>query len=111
MKLSGQAAICSGVPVATICAAAGAALGAKIDDVIGDLDDVEIVLDDEHRVARVHQPLQDLDELVHVRHVQARRRLVEDVERAARRALRTAPWPASRAAPRRRRASWRSGRA
>ena len=51
---------------------------------VRDLDDVEIVLDDEHRVARVHQPLQNLDQLVHVRHVQAGRRLVENIERAAR---------------------------
>ena len=38
-------------------AAAGAALRAEVDDMVRDLDDVEIVLDDEHRVARVHQPL------------------------------------------------------
>ena len=65
--------------------AAGAALRSEIDDIVRDLDDIKIVLDDEHGIARVDQPLQDLDQLVHVRHVQARRRLVEDIERAARR--------------------------
>ena len=52
------------------------------------LDDVEIVLDDDHRIAAVHEPLQDEEQLVDVRRVQSRRRLVEDVERLARAAPR-----------------------
>ena len=82
------------------CAAAGAALRAKVQDIICYLDDVKIVLNDKNRIAGVDQTLQNLDELVHVRHVQAGCRLVENVERAARRAV-----------PRRRRAWLRSDQA
>ena len=39
-------------------AAAGAALRAHVDDPVGGLDDVEVVLDDDHRVALVDQALQ-----------------------------------------------------
>lgn len=50
---------------------------------VGALDHVQIVLDDDHGVARVREPLQNLHELVDVRHMQAGRRLVEDVYGAA----------------------------
>ena len=39
-------------------AAAGAALGAEVDDPVGGLDDVEVVLDHDHGVAVVAQPVQ-----------------------------------------------------
>src|SRR4051812_36982057 len=38
-------------------AAARAAFGAEIDDPVGALDDVEVVLDHDDRVARLHQPI------------------------------------------------------
>src|SRR6059036_3926145 len=57
-----------------------AALRAEVDDPVGRLDDVEMVLDDEHGVARVHEPVQHPHELFHVVEVKAGRRLVEDVE-------------------------------
>ena len=60
--------------------AAIAALGAKINDVVGGFDHVQIVLDNQHRVPRVHQFLQHLDELVHIRRVQAGGRLVQDID-------------------------------
>ena len=41
--------------------AAVASFGAEVDDVVCDLDDVEIVFDDDDRVSRAAQPLQDLD--------------------------------------------------
>ena len=41
-------------------AAAMAALGAEVDDPVGGLDDVQIVLDDHYRVAVVAQPVQDI---------------------------------------------------
>jgi hypothetical protein len=56
----------SGVPVATIVPAARAALGAEVDDPVGRLDDVEVVLDDEHRVAAVDEPVQHVEQHAHV---------------------------------------------
>ena len=50
-------------------AAAGPALRPQVDDMVGPLHDVEIVLHDEHRVARVDQSLQDRQQLPHVGHV------------------------------------------
>ena len=41
------------------------------------------MLDHQHRVAGVDQPLEDLQEALDVGEVEAGRRLVEDVERAA----------------------------
>ena len=60
-------------------AAAVAALGPEVDDVVGALDHIQIVLNDDHGVARVYEPLQHLHELVDVCHMQSGRRLVEDV--------------------------------
>src|SRR5690606_15125466 len=65
-------------------AAAGVAAGrAEIDDVVGALYDVEVVLDDDHGVSGVHELLEDLEQPAHVLEVQARRRLVEHVQSAA----------------------------
>ena len=50
---------------------------------VGHLDDVEVVLDDEHRVAGVNEALQHDEKLANVLEVQARGRLVKDVERLA----------------------------
>ena len=52
---AGAAATSSGVPSRDHRAAARAALGAHVDDPVGGLDDVEVVLDHEHRVALVDQ--------------------------------------------------------
>ena len=70
-------------------AAAFAALGAEVDDPVGRLDHVEVVLDHDDRVAQVDQPLQHVEQLAHVVEVQPRRRLVQDVERPAGRAARS----------------------
>ena len=69
-------------------AAAVAPLRAKVDEVVGALDDVQIVLDDEHGVARVDKALQNLKELFHIVRVETRGRLVEDIDGAPRGALR-----------------------
>ena len=61
-------------------AAAGTALGSEVDDVVGGLDDVQIVLDDEDRVAAVDEAAEDFEKPVHVLKVKAGRRLVEEVE-------------------------------
>src|SRR6185312_13060435 len=47
------------------------------------LDHVEVVLDDEDRVAAVDQPVEDFEQLLDVREMEACRRLVEDVQRPA----------------------------
>ena len=83
-------------------AAAAAALRARDRYVVGRLDHVEVVLDDDHRVALIDELVQHVEQLARVLEVQAGRRLVEDVERAARCRASTAPSPASPAAPRRR---------
>src|SRR5688572_20312220 len=64
-------------------AAAFAALGAQIDDPVRGLDDIEIVLDHHHGVARVAQAMQHAEEQPDVVEMQPRGRLVEDVEGAA----------------------------
>jgi hypothetical protein len=46
------------------------------------------VLDDDDRVARVHEAVQDVEQLFHVCHVQTRGGLVQDVDRPAGRPLR-----------------------
>ncbi len=53
---------------------------AEVDDVIGRLDHVQVVLDHHDRMAGIDQPVQALQEPVNVGEVQARRRLVEDVQ-------------------------------
>ena len=57
-----------------------AALRAQVDDPVGALDDVEVVLDHDHAVARVDEPLEHLQQALDVGEVQAGGRLVEDVE-------------------------------
>jgi hypothetical protein len=59
------------------------ALRPEIDDPVGVGPDVEIVLDHHHGVAGIHQPVQHADQLLHVRHVQSDRGLVEDIKRLA----------------------------
>ncbi len=63
--------------------AATAAVGTEVDEVVGTLDDVEVVLDDDDGVALIDQALQHAEKDADVLEVQARGGLVEDVERAA----------------------------
>ncbi len=62
-------------------AAAGSALGSQVDDPIGRLDHVEIVLDHEYRIAGVDKVVQHLEQQLDVGKVQTRGRLVEQVQR------------------------------
>src|SRR5688500_13647849 len=64
-------------------AAAVAALGAEVDDPVGRLDDVEVVLDDEHGVALVDQALEDREQSADVLEVEPGAGLVEDVDGVA----------------------------
>ena len=64
------------------------ALGTEVDDPVRGLDHVEVVLDHEHGVAPVDQAMQHVQQHAHIFEVQAGRRLVENVQRAARVAFR-----------------------
>src|SRR5262249_55960029 len=90
-ELPGVRSFCAGdrfgCPFGDDAAAGASALGTEVDDVVGAFDDIEVVLDDDDRVAHGHEPIENAEQLFDVVEVQARRRLVEDVERAARLAL------------------------
>ena len=64
-------------------AAAFAAFGAHVEDVVGVADDVEVVLDDDDGVAEVGEAVEDFEELADVVEVEAGGGLVEEVEGAA----------------------------
>ena len=64
-------------------AALGAGLGADVDDPVGGFDDVEVVFDDDDRVPVVDEAVEHDQQLPDVLEVEARRRLVEHVERVA----------------------------
>src|SRR5262245_62788867 len=61
-------------------------LGSEIDDVVGSLHDVEVVLDDDDRVSLRHQLVQDVEQPLDVGKVEPGGGLVENVEGAAGRA-------------------------
>ena len=69
-------------------AAATTTFRPEVDDPVGSLDHIEVVLDDDDRVAVVAQTMQHFEQLFDVVEVQAGRRLVEDVERLPRVAFR-----------------------
>ena len=64
-------------------AAASAAFGPHVDQPVGGLDHVQVVLDHHDGVARVAQLVQHLEQQVNVGKMQAGGRLVQDVQRAA----------------------------
>ena len=72
----------SGVPCGDDVAAVDAGAGADVDHVVGDADRVLVVLDHDHGVAEVAQPVQRFEKPRVVALVQADRRLVEHVEHA-----------------------------
>src|SRR5512146_2829185 len=59
--------------------AAHAAFGAEVDEIVRALNDVEIVLNDDDRVAARDELLKYLDELLHVLVVEPDRRLIKEV--------------------------------
>ena len=61
-------------------AAAFSALRAEIDDPIRFGNDVQIVLDDDDRVAAVDESLQHLNQLLRIRHMQPDRGFIEHVK-------------------------------
>ena len=64
------------------------ALGAQVDHPVGRLDHVQVVLDDDDRIAFVTQPVQHLQKLCDIVKVQSGGRLIEDVRR-----VRSSAWP------------------
>src|SRR3546814_18406648 len=57
------------------------AFGAEVEDIIGGLDDVEIMLDDDHAVALLDERLEHFEQLADILEMEPGGRLVEDVER------------------------------
>src|SRR5688572_21504875 len=64
-------------------AALSASLGPQVDDPVGRPDDVEVVLDDDRRVALLDELVQHLEQVAGVVEVQPGRRFVQDVQRAS----------------------------
>ena len=60
-----------------------AAIGSKVDDPIRGLHHIQIMLDHHHRVAQVHEALQNVKKFADIVEVQAGGGLVQQVERAA----------------------------
>ncbi len=65
-------------------ATAGTGLRPEVEDPVGRLDHLEIVLDDDHGVAQVGQTVNHFQQVLDVVEVQSRGRLVEDVKGLAR---------------------------
>src|SRR5918992_588459 len=63
------------------------AFGSEVDDVVPGPDHIEVVLDDDDGIPRVNEPVQDREQLLHVREVEPGGRLVQDVYCLARRPL------------------------
>src|SRR5215471_1126769 len=63
--------------------AAFSAFGAQINDPIGLLDDVEMMLDDEHRIAKRDEALKHVEKFADVVEVEAGSGFIEDIESAA----------------------------
>ena len=61
-----------------------APFGPEIDHVIGGLHHIQMMLDQDNRVAGIDEPIQRFEQPFDVRKVQARCRLVEDVDRVFR---------------------------
>ena len=70
----------SGRPIATTSPPRSPASGPEIDHPVGELDDVEVVLDQHERVPGIDEPVEHLRELADVVEVQAGGRLVHHVE-------------------------------
>src|SRR5690606_23102448 len=65
-----------------------AAFGPPVPHPVGRLDDVQVVFDDQHRIAAVDELVHDLQQHFDVAEMQARGGLVQDVQRAPRTAAR-----------------------
>ena len=66
--------------------AAVSAFGSHIDDIVGTLYNIQIVLYNNNRVSAVGKSVEDLDEFMYIRKMESRSRLVKDVNSLSRRA-------------------------
>ena len=64
-----------------------ATVGSQVDNPVGRLNDVQMMLDNNHRVAKVCQSMEHVKQLLHVIEMQARGGFVENVERLSGRPL------------------------
>ena len=78
-----MAATRSGVPVASTFPPSSPPSGPEVDDPIGGLDHVEVVLDHDHGVPGVDQAVEDVEQPLDVSEVEAGGGLVEDVKGVA----------------------------
>ena len=60
-----------------------ATLGTEVDDVVGNLDDIEVVFDNDNRISLIHQLIQNANQTANILEMQARGRLIKNVERTA----------------------------
>src|SRR5687767_8666388 len=65
-------------------AATAAALRPEVDHEVGTSDHIEVVLDDDDRVALVYELVEDVEQFARVFEVESGRRFIEDVERSPR---------------------------
>ena len=58
----------------------GSGRGPHVDDIVGLANELEIVLNDNHRIAEIHQTTKHLNQQAHILRVQPNRRFLNDVE-------------------------------
>ncbi len=64
-------------------AALVAAFRAEVDDVVGRLDHVKVMFDDEHGISLLNQPIENHQQFLDIIEVQTGGRLVQKIQRAA----------------------------
>ena len=89
--------------------AAAAAFGAQVDEVVGRFDHIRLCSMTTMVFPASTSFLQHVDQAAHIVGVQSRGGLVQDIGPFCRWSAWKAPWPASRAGPRRRKGWWRAG--
>ena len=62
---------------------AAASVGAKVEEVVHAFEDIEVMLDDDHRVALIDKLLQNVEQYLYIFEMKAGRRLIEDVQGVA----------------------------
>ena len=79
VKELGFSATSSGGAGCHNAAAAAAAFRSQVNDIVGALDHIQIVLNNDHRIARVHQFVQHFDQTMHIGHMQTGGGFVQNI--------------------------------